>query len=198
MKKSISLQSLGDRISRTQKLLAMTTSILLGTLGIAFFGIYQSWQQNRLQLEKQYGLERNRMELLSKINDNRQHLEKLEARLLLTEGDVTDKISRLADKSGIQIELITPQPDVSLGLYSESQLQVIATATFPDLLQFLRSLEQHDPLLKIDQLEIGEPTSQLPQGPFRTYERLKTFSIENDRQKVKLLVGAFSKSTNTP
>lgn len=156
-------------------------------------GIQKPWQARRYQLEQRHAEEQQRFDLLSAIRIQKAQLEKYEERALLEGGAsvLTSEITRLASKAGVQIESLAPESEVPLGPYTRSQIRLSATSTFPDLLKFLRSLEDHNPLLKLDQLEMGESSET---STYRTAATEKEAHFqETDRQKARLLISAFSR-----
>jgi len=66
--------------------------------------------------------------------------------------------------------------------YTRFQLEILATGNLANLMRFLRTLEDHRPLLWVEQLDMGEPPA-------------KTFSsfTAKDQQKIRLLIGAVAR-----
>lgn len=187
-----------ERISQTQRTLLLIITVSLVTGFIGFTVIYTPWRQQRNQLEQQYQEEQQRSDLFSVIRGQEKKLTEQEEKLLLPTGGtaaLTGEVTRLASQNAITIESITPQSQASFGPYTRFQIQVLATARFQDLFQFLRDLEQERPLLKIDQVEIGN-SSQQTQERSRELNRLNPEGItpaSEEPQKTKLLISAFSK-----
>lgn len=131
----------------------------LATIGVGMVGIHTPWQQKRAQLEQKYQEEQKRQDLLSTLRLQIAQLKKQEEKVAFQGGTptLTSEVSRLGTQANLQIESVVPQPEVSYGPYTQHQIRVIATATFSDLLKFLRLLDEQKALLKVDTIEVGEP-----------------------------------------
>ncbi len=182
---------------------------LSAALGIGLFGIQSPFQQRRGELESQYGKEQRRSSVLSGLSAIKGQLDKLQSALLIQGGTpaLTRQVTKLASTAGVQIDSVSPQPEMTFGPYSRVQIRLLATSTYAQLLAFLQLLEGHEPLLKIDQLEVGEPvapaavsrppgavTSPPATRPFPDTERAPS----SDRQSIRLLIGAFSQRRSSP
>ncbi len=196
--KNSSFSTALEQLPQPQRMVLLTIAVFLVTGIIGVTVIYTSWQHQRTQLQRQYQEEQQRADLLSAIRGQEERLTEKEKKLLLPTGGtsvLTGEVSRLASQNGIAIDSITPQSDIAFGPYTRFQIQVLATARFQDLFQFLSALEQERPLLKIDQVEIGAPTQQT-QESYRGFNRPEEGNSPpkpDDRQKTKLLISAFSR-----
>ena len=173
------------QISQTQRIWMMNIAVLLvtGVLGVVTIQI--PWQEHRQQLATQYADERERAELLQGILNQRTQLQVLEKKFLLEGGAtaLTGQVSRLATESGLQIESVAPQPELAVEPYIKYQIEILASSTLANVLQFLRSMETHEPLFWVDQLEIGE----LPG------EAMRSAGSPDDSHRIKLLIGALTR-----
>jgi Tfp pilus assembly protein PilO len=149
-------------------------------------------------LELRFAEEQQRSELLSTIDLQNGELKKQEKKILLQGGApvLTSEVSRLASQTNFQIESVAPEPDLSLGPYTRHQIQVVATGKYVDLLRFLHTIEQHEPLLKVEHCEVGTPPQE-GRG-YSPYGRgsaapARTFSVDESRQKATILISAFSR-----
>ncbi len=184
-----------ERIPRKQMQWGMTAGIFLLAASVGLIGIQQPWQKRRQQMGRQLQEEGERSRLLSTFNQQGSELKTKEEQLLLVGGTsvLTSEISRLASQAGLQIESVVPQPESTWEGYGRSQIQVAATATFTDLMRFLRLLERHRPALKLDRVEIGEsfPTGGRRSSPAGQEGPLPGVGISGT-QKIQLVISAFS------
>ncbi|MBI3332772.1 MAG: type 4a pilus biogenesis protein PilO [Candidatus Omnitrophica bacterium] len=162
-----------EAVPAAQRLWLIRTLLLLIALLIGGVGIQAPWSEKQRLLQQVHREELERTGTLSAINSQEKDLKRW-TQALLFQGEtaaLTDEVTRLAGENRLRIELVLPQPQVSLGPYTRIQVRVAVTSTFPDLLSFIQRLERHQPLLHLDQLEI---------------ER-------SDPTKATLLISAFSK-----
>ncbi len=170
-----------SQISRTHQLWILTLGILALTLAIGIMGIQLPWQEQRQRLAAQYSEETERSELLLAIEMQRRGLQNMEGEFLLVGGTtrLAGQISQLAAQSGLQIESVTPQPELVSEPYTRFQIEIITTGNLSNILRFLRIVEDHRPLLWTEQMDIGEsPTEDA------------TTSKPKDQQKIRFLIGA--------
>lgn len=173
-----------SQINRTQQLLLVTLGMGILTLAIGVLMIQAPWQERRQQLTSRYGEEKDRSELLLAIQRQRADLQETERAFLLKGGatGLAGQISNLAAQSGLQIDSVTPQPEVVAEPYTRFQLEILATGNLANLMRFLRTLEDHRPLLWVEQLDIGEFST----GTFSAF-------TAKDQQKIRLLIGAVAR-----
>ncbi len=148
-----------NRITRTQALTFITAAFLLGTLLTGFVFIQGPWTTRRQRLSGTLSEELQRRELLLQIGSSSRQLNALEKDLLL-QGEtpaLTSEITRLATDYGLDIESVVPRDEVPLEPYLKLQIEVVATASFRNLLLFLDAAESHRPLLMVEELEMGQP-----------------------------------------
>ena len=173
-----------SRINRTRQLLLVTLGMGLLTLAIGVVMIQVPWQERRRQMTFRTGEEKERSELLLVIQRQKADLKGIERTFLLKGGatGLAGQISNLAAQSGLQIDSVTPQPEVMAEPYTRFQLEILATGNLANLMRFLRTLEDHRPLLWVEQLDIGEPPT----------ETFSSFTAK-DQQKIRLLIGAVAR-----
>lgn len=161
-----------SEINRTQKLLLVTLGMGLLTLAIGVLMIQVPWQERRQQLTSRTGEEQERSDLLRVIQRQRADLQETERTFLLKGGatGLASQISDLATQSGLQIDSVTPHPEVVAEPYIRFQLEILATGNLANLMRFLRTLEDHRPLLWVEQLDVEESAK--------------------DQPKIRLLIGA--------
>ncbi len=189
-----------ERIPRVQRILLLVFIVLVGTLLIGTTMIYTPWRQRRAEIEHRYGEETQRMNAISAIKNQEEQLAEREKSFLLESGEtaaLTSEVTRLASKTSVSIESVLPQSSLRIGSYTKLQIRVVAAAAFGDLLRFMYALEKHEPLLKIDQFEIGEFSRTQPED--NTYRAGSTAQAERaasntDRQKVRFLISAYAAS----
>lgn len=170
-----------SQISRTQQLLLVTLGVGILTLAIGVVMIQAPWQERRQQLTSRTGEEKERSELLLSIQRQKADLQRIEGTFLLKGGaaGLASQISNLANQSGLQIDSVTPQLEVVVEPYTRFQLEILATGNLANVIRFLRTLEDHRPLLWVEQLDMGEPPAE-------------TFS-QKDHQKIRFLIGAVAR-----
>ncbi len=178
-----------ERIGRSQRIGLLSGALLLAALWVGTVGIYRPWAQNRSRLTEQIREEEERAELLSTIATQRGQLLDQQKKVLLPGGasGLTSEVSRLASQTGMQIESVAPQPQLSFGPYTQFQIQVVASTTTRQLLQFLRLLENHGSFLRVDQCEVGTPPIPGGSGTERGPIPLQ----ESNPQRVALWISAF-------
>ena len=188
---SIRLSQLLNRLSRKQRLGFISAGILLATLLIGLTQIYTPWQQRLAELQRQYRQEQERGEILLGIGHQRKTIQKQEEKILFQGGTpgLTGEISRLASDANFQIESVVPQPEASFGPYTKIQVAVSATSSFQDLLQFVRLLEDHTPILKIEHLELSQLKTEATQD---------TKPSEPIERRSELIISAYSRPGTSP
>lgn len=169
-----------SQMNRTQQLLLITLGMGLLTLTIGFLMIQVPWQERRRQLTSRTGEEKERSDLLLVIQRQKADLQETEKTFLLKGGatGLAGQISNLAAQSGLQIDSVTPQPEVVVEPYTRFQLEILATGNLANLMRFLRTLEDHRPLLCVEQLDVEEPSQE------------ETVPTAKDQPKIRLLIGA--------
>ncbi len=187
---------LGD-VPKNQWIWLITAGITLSMVAVGFLGIQRPWQQQRRALQAQYDQEQEKTKLLSSINSKSSQLDKRKELLLLKGGTpiLVSEVTRLASKTSLGIDSVIPQPETNFGPFTRLQIDVEATATFPNLLDFLNSMEQHEPLLKIDRMELSKLDSEniVPRAGSD-----KMPAAGPDRHKISLSISAFSKQGVSP
>jgi len=181
--KSGASSSILSQFNRTQQLLLITLGMGILTLAIGVLMIQVPWQERRQQLISRTGEEKKRSELLRAIQRQKADLEGIERTFLLKGGatGLASQISDLATQSGLQIDSVTPQPEVVAEPYTRFQLEILATVNLANLMHFLRTLEDHRPLLWVEQMDMGEPSPEA-----------SSFTPK-DQQKIRLLIGAVAR-----
>lgn len=185
-----------SQINRTQQLLLVTLGMGILTLAIGALMIQVPWQDRRRQLTSLYGEEKERSELLLAIQRQRADLEGIEKSFLLKGGapGLGSLISELAAQSGLQIDSVTPLPEVVAGPYTRFQLEILAAGNLANVMIFLRTLEDHRPLLWVEQMDMGDP-------PAETFPSFTAFGESSgfqpkERQKVRFLIGAITRQSD--
>ncbi|MBI3322825.1 MAG: hypothetical protein HYZ94_04000 [Candidatus Omnitrophica bacterium] len=151
------LSDLSGRMSRSQRFWAMTAALVLGTVFLGMTFIQAPWQEKRREMGSRLEEEKQRSELLLSIQRRRDAVRKNEAEILLEGGgaELTGEISRMASEAHMAVESVLPYPDVEVAPYIQYEIEIVATASPEALLQFLRSIEAHRPLLMLSEMEIG-------------------------------------------
>lgn len=181
-----------SQINRTQLLWLITFGVVLLTLLIGVALIQLPWQERRRSLAAQYAEEKERSELLLGIKRQKTELQDIESKYLMTGGatGLASQVSNLASQSGLQIDSVTPQPEVSVEPYTRFQIEIIAMGDLATALRFLHTVEEHRPLLWVEQLDMGE----LPDTA--GFAREEDMNLETTgRQKVRVMLGAISRQT---
>ena len=190
------LNEVRGQITHTQRIWLMNVGVFLVTVVAGFVTIQIPWQEHRRQLAAQYAEETERSELLQEILNQRTQLQGLEKKLLLEGGAtaLTGQISRLASESGLQIESVAPQPELALEPYMKYQIEVLASSNLTDVLRFLRSIETHEPLFWVDQLEIGELPSESLNFSSASFDGQPTGQKQPaELHRIKLIIGALAR-----
>ncbi len=182
-----------SQINRTQQLLLVTAGILIATVGIGVTVIHLPWQEKRQSLASRYSEEKERSELLRAIQRQKAELQDLEGKFLLQGGAtvLAGQISKLATQSGLQIDSVTPQPEVVVEPYTRFQIEILAIGNLANVLRFLRAIEEHRPLLWVEQLDMGESPMETVSS-FMTEDEKATAKMK-DRQKVRFQIGAVTR-----
>ena len=182
-----------SQINRTQQLLFVTVGVVILTVGIGVAAIQLPWQEKRQGLASRYSEEKERAELLLSIQKQRADLQDLEGKFLLQGGatGLAGQLSQLAAQSGLQIDSVTPQPEVVAEPYTRFQIEMMTTGNLANVLRFLRAIEEHRPLLWVEQLDMGE----LPSETVSSYmtETETTTPVVKDQQKVRFQIGAVTR-----
>ncbi len=188
-----------SQITRTQRLMLISAGIVLATAVIGLIGIQMPWQERRQRLAAQYNEEKERSEQLVAIQRQKTELKGMESQLLL-EGGVTGlagQLSRLATQSGLQVESVTPQPEIAADPYTRFQIEITATSNLANILQFLRVIEDHRPLFWIEQMEMGEAATDSSYATsMGLLEEVGPYKPKT-RQKVRFLIGAVGRQKSS-
>ena len=183
-----------SQITRTQRLWLITFGAVFLTLIIGVALIHIPWQERRQSLAARYSEEKERSELLLSIQRQQAELQNMESKFLLEGGatGLAGQISQLAAESKLQIESVTPQPEVLVEPYTRLQIEITATSNLSNVLHFLRAVEEHRPVLWVEQLDLGALSSE---GSAPLNEKGEgTASVPGqERQKVQFLIGAVSR-----
>ncbi len=182
-----------SQITQSQRLLLVTLGMGLATLGIGIAMIQMPWQERRQQLTSHYSEEKERAELLLAIQRQKTETQDMESKFLLEGGAtaLSSQVSQIAALSGLQIESVTPQPEVPIDPYVRLQIEITATANQTNTLRFLKSIEEHKPLLWVEQMDMGEPPAETSLS--LTAQDEKTPFQMREQQKIRLLIGAVSR-----
>ena len=183
-----------DRLPRSQWMILLVVGVVCVTAVVGFVVIYQPWEQKRAGLHNKQREEQQRSELLATLRVQAEQLKKQETITLLEGGTATlmNEIGQLSSRSGLPIESVLPQPEVSMGPYFKCQIRVEALARFTDLFRFIVALEQHQPFLKLEQIEVGNSLQNRTGGFVRVPER-QSSSAEVTNQRAILLISALSR-----
>ena len=184
------------QITQTQRIWMMNIAVCLVTAVVGVVAIQMPWQEHRQQLAAQYADEKERAELLQAIVGQRTQLQTLEKKFLLEGGAtaLTGQISRLATEASLQIESVAPQPELALEPYMKYQIEIFASSSLMNVLHFLRSVETHEPLFWVDQLEIGElPGETLSFSGMAFDQQTSTQKQPADLHRIKLIIGALAR-----
>lgn len=185
--------ALSEHIPRSQKLLLITLGIaaVAGTLGAA--AIQKPWLEQRRLLQNRQRQEQERSTLLSTLQRQAGQLEKQKKAVLLQSGTsiLISEVTRIASRSGLRIESVMPKTEVDFGPFTKIQIEVEGTSNLQSLLSFLSDLGRHEPLLKVDRMEIE---GILTEEPVRAGERGEESVAlpSRDHQRITLLISAFS------
>ena len=181
-----------SQINRTQQLLLITLGVGILTLAIGIMMIQMPWQERRQQLASRYSEEKERSELLKVIQRQKTDLQRIEGESLLTGGatGLASLISDLAAQSSLQIDSVIPQPEVLTEPYTRFQIEILATGNLANLMHFLRTLEDHRPLLWVEHLDMGEPPTD--SSSFAAFDDQSVLQ-QKDQQKIRLLIGAVAR-----
>lgn len=184
------LSELGSRMGQTQRLWILTAVMLLATGVVGMITIQGPWQENRRRLGAQMEEEKQRSELLLSLQRQKGSLQKAEEELLMEGGTpaLTGEVSRLATESHLAVESVVPQTDLVIPPYMQFQIEIVATARLENLLNFLRSIESHRPLMTLNEMEIGTPVE--PGLPFaQTPDNLPP----PEQQWIRMRIGALGR-----
>ncbi len=191
--------ALSEQIPRMQKLLIMTLGIAVLTGAGGMVAIQKPWLEQRRLLLDRRKQEQERSALLAAIQRQAGQLEKQKQTVLLQGGTsiLISEVSRLASKSGLQIESVMPKAEVHFGPFTKFQIEVEATSNLQGLLNFLSALERHEPLLKVDRLEAGEMLSEETTRSLGAGGESAPLPAQ-ERQGTTLLISAFSQQAASP
>ena len=188
-----------SQITRSQKIWLVTLGIGLTTLGIGVMGIQLPWQERRQSLAAQYNEEKERSELLLAIHRQKNELKTMEEKSLMQGGatTLTGQISQMGAQTGLQIESVAPQPELAVDPYTRYQIEIIATSNLANLLRFLRAVEDHRPLLWVEQMEIGEWVADSAPARIGPTQEDQPQPLQQEKQKVRFLIGAVSRQKSS-
>ena len=188
------LSELGSHMGQAQRLGILTAVMLLATGLIGMVTIQGPWQENRRQLGAQLDEEKQRSELLLSIQRQKGSLQKSEEELLMMDGGtpaLTSEVSRLATESHLSVESVAPQSDVVAPPYTQFQIEIVATARLENLLNFLESIENHRPLLVLNEMEVGAPVE--PGAPFVQTADNAPPPEPPEQQRIRMRIGALGR-----
>ena len=191
---------MGSQVSHAQQLAIFTAAMLLGTAVTGMLLIQFPWQERRRQMGTDLDVEKQRAELLLSIQRQKESMDKEEKEALLEGGTpvLTGTISRLAAEAQLAVESVSPKSDQTISPYTQVQIEVTATARLENLLRFLRSVENHRPLLTLNEIEIGDnPAAGAWAVPYGT-EQETPLSGEPQDQRVKMLISALQRTGKAP
>lgn len=155
----ISLAAIQSQLSSGQKLLFISIGLLSITILTGIFLIQIPWQEKKERLSKDYTDEQGKTDLLSAIEKLQKNSKTLERKHLYTEGisGLTSQITRIASQSGLRIDSITPQPETPYPPYTRIQVEIIANSPLMNVSQFLSAVEQAEPALSVNWVDLSEP-----------------------------------------
>lgn len=186
------------QIPREKQVGIVSAGILLSALTLGWLAVQQPYEGRRSLLENRIQQESKRTAILSHLASISGELLKIRSALLIQGGTpaLTRQVTQLASQAGVRIESVSPQPEMTFGPYTRVQVRVVGACAYAQWVAFLRLLERHEPLLKIDELEVGEraqvlrrakgASGQPSQPPAKEEENLP------DQPSVQWVIGAFS------
>ncbi|MBI1953787.1 MAG: hypothetical protein HYS41_06670 [Candidatus Omnitrophica bacterium] len=208
--KELSVSQLGSlflKIPPQKQVALVSTGIVLSTLALGWFAIQKPYESQKIQGEAQIQLESKRTEVISGSALLSTELKKIRSTLVMEGGTpaLTRRVTDLASQAGVEIDSVSPLAEASFGPYTRVQIRVVAASGYAQMMDFLRLLERHEPLLKIDELKVGEPSldrkgksiSGKP-AALTTLQAPKTEEASAEGQPVQLVIGAFSKKGSSP
>ena len=182
-----------SQITQSQRLWLLTLAMGIAVLVIGILTIQGPWQEHRQQLASRYNEENERSELLLAIQRQKTELQGMESKFLLQGGATTlaAQVSQLARQSGLQIESVTPQPEMAIEPYLRFQIEITAISDLTSVLRFVQAVEDQKPLLWVEQMDMGEPPVE-PLSLLGIPEEKTPFQMRK-QQKVRFLIGAVSR-----
>ncbi|MCM8811816.1 MAG: type II secretion system protein M [Candidatus Omnitrophica bacterium] len=176
----------------------MVVTLFIGTMLLGISTIYTPWMTRRQELERQYSEELQRGSVIANIKNIEEQLAQQEKKLILKDGDtplLTREITRMASRAGVEVISVLPQNELRIGNYVKLQIRLDAAAGYADLVRLIHAIERYEPILQIDQLEMGNPPQMTQSDVYRRVDTSAT-SIQVEagqgRQKIKLLISAFA------
>ena len=184
-----------SQISRMQQLMLVTAGTVIFTIGTGVIAIQLPWQEKRQNLTSRYSEESERSELLLAIQKQKTELQGMEGKFLLQGGatGLAGQISYLAAQSSLQIDSVTPQPEEVVEPYTRFQIEIVATGSLANVLRFMRAIEEHRPLLWVEQLDMGETQPEVGVSSFSAAEEAQASSKVEEQQKVRFQIGAVTR-----
>ena len=199
------LSELSRQIPPQYQLGVISAVVILLTLLVGQTAIQGPWSVQHQQLTSRLTEEKQRSEILQAIQVQIHQRQAQEQALLLEGGApvLTGQIVRLAKNAGVEIESMTPQPESSYPPYAVAHVQLTTTTNFPNLVNFLYTLESSRPFLFTEEIEVGgiptnAPTS-FPGDPLQEkmrFTQLETALAEN--RPVRMVIGAYTRSRSKP
>ncbi|MBI1991919.1 MAG: hypothetical protein HYS71_01595 [Candidatus Omnitrophica bacterium] len=208
--KGLSVSKLGSlflKIPPQRQVAVISTGIVLSTLALGWFAIQKPYESQKSQREARIQLEGKRTEVLSTLAGLSAELKKIRSTLLMKGGTpaLTRQVTDLASQAGVEIDSVSPLAEASFGPYTRVQIRVVAASSYAQLMDFLRLMERHEPLLKIDELKVGGSSPDRkgrgasaklsvptpPQAPGAAHDSAES-------QSVQLVIGAFSQRGSSP
>ena len=143
----------------------MRPSVISGALVLCiagYFGYNVIYRRNQQQLERlqaQLAEQQETQNLRVQVAQSLKQIEQFRKRLppqAETEWLVS-QVNRLAEGAGLQLTSVTPQPTRSIQEFTWLSVTVRFTSPYHQLGQFVSTLENAEPFLRIDGLEISPP-----------------------------------------
>lgn len=165
---SISQQfgDLFEQIPPPQRIWLLTGGMVVLTLFLGLTFIQGPWSAKRRRLAHEIQQERQRSELLMELRTLQKDLSQTHEALILRGGatELTRMATDLAAQTGLEIESVNPQPPTLHDRYKKLQIRLVARAGYPELVAYLRAVETHRPLLKINELEMEQMPEAFERG----------------------------------
>ena len=189
------LGEMSSQISHAQRLALITLAVAAATFGIGIFMIQIPWQESRRQLTGAYQENTERGSLLASLQQQISSQKKQEKELLLEGGTpvLTSEVTQLASEAGLEIESLVPRDETNLPPYTKLQIEVSGSALPAHLLSFLQKMEQHRPLLVLNELEIGNRLKPGSSAAFGTSKKPAPEFSPNDTREIRFLISAYSR-----
>lgn len=188
--------ALMEQIPRAQKLLLISVGIATAAGAAGAAAVHKPWSAKRALLLSRQKTGQEKSALLSTLQRQAEHLERQKKNVLLQGGTsvLIGEVTRLASKAGLRIESVMPKTEVTFGPFTKLQIEVEATSNLQNLLGFLSGVERHEPLLKIDRMEVGEIPKQEAADSAEAGSAPGSVP-SRDLQRMTFLISAFAQVT---